>query len=264
MTLTSLQKGWHRVKHLLDGRPGPDCRPLDLVAVVLQEIEEKVVPAGGGRRVFPHNRIGLKVLLPPGARRSSFELALEELESKIRTRLQEIDCEAAFPLDVRVQFLKKAPAAWNPDQIFALDLQKGSSERPAAATAAVALRVQVLVAAGAKRTYSLAGPRILLGRTGEISDGRGGRRRNHVALDEQNTSVSRAHARMVYDTARGGYRLLDEGSTRGTRIIRSGDLIKVPKNDPRGVLLKSGDEIQLGDVVLRVTSTGAGRSSSPS
>jgi pSer/pThr/pTyr-binding forkhead associated (FHA) protein len=73
------------------------------------------------------------------------------------------------------------------------------------------------------------------------------------ALDEQKTTVSRAHARRVYDPARGGYRLLDEGSTRGTRIIRRGELIKVPKNDPRGVLLISGDEIQLGDVVLRVT-----------
>ena len=58
---------------------------------------------------------------------------------------------------------------------------------------------------------------------------------------------------MVYDAARGGYRLLDEGSTRGTQVIRRGGLIKVPKNDPRGVLLMSGDEIQLGDVVLRVT-----------
>ena len=66
-------------------------------------------------------------------------------------------------------------------------------------------------------------------------------------------TVSRAHARMVYDAARGGYRLLDEGSTRGTQVIRRGELIKVPKNDPRGVLLMSGDEIQLGDVVLRLT-----------
>jgi pSer/pThr/pTyr-binding forkhead associated (FHA) protein len=253
MTITGIKKGWHRVKNLLDGRPGPDFKPLDLVSAVLHEIENKVVPRGDGRRVFPHNRIVVKLLLPPRSERADFQLALDDLESKIRKRFQEIDCDAAFPLDVRIQYLKKAPAAWAAEQIVALDLQKRSPDHPAATTAAVSLRVQVVTAAGAKRTYTFTEPRILLGRSAEISDGRGGRRRNHVALDEQNTSVSRAHARMVYDTARGGYRVLDEGSTRGTQVIRRGEVIKVPKNDPRGVLLMSGDEIQLGDVVLRVT-----------
>ena len=253
MTITGIRKGWGRVKNLLDGKPGPDFKPLDALAAVLNEIEGKVVPAGGGRRVFPHNRIGVKILLPPGAERARFEVALDELESKIRKRFQEINCEAAYPLDVRTQFLKKAPAAWSAEQIVALDLQKRAPDHPAATTASAEVRIQVLTAAGAKRTYTFSEPHILLGRTAEISDRRGGRRRNHVALDEQNTSVSRAHARMVYDAARGGYRLLDEGSTRGTQVIRRGGLINVPKNDPRGVLLMSGDEIQLGDVVLRVT-----------
>lgn len=253
MTITDLKKGWRRVKNLLDGRPGLDFQPLDVVASLLQEIEERVVPAGGGRRVFPHNRIGVKLLLPPGAERARFELALDDLESKVRKRFQEIDCEAVFPLEVRIQYLKKAPAAWKAEQVFALDLEKRSPDQSAATTPAVSLRVQVLTAAGAKRTYTFSESRILLGRSAEISDRRGGRRRNHVALDEENTTVSRAHARMVYDAARGSYRLLDEGSTRGTQVIRRGGLIKVPKNDPRGVLLISGDEIQLGDVVLRVT-----------
>src|SRR5688500_6601999 len=253
MTLTGIRTQWHRLKNLLDGRPGANFQPLDIVAAVLQEVEENVVPAGGGRRVFPHNRLGVKVVLPAGAERARFELALDDLESKIRRRFQEIDCEAAYPLDVRVQYLKKAPAGWSVEQLVPVELDKSSPSRPVAAPAAVPVRVQVLTAVGVRRTYTFAEPRILLGRTADISDRRGGRRRNHVALDEQNTSVSRAHARMVYDASRAGYRLLDEGSTRGTQIIRRGDVIKVPKNDPRGVLLISGDEIQLGDAVLRVT-----------
>lgn len=253
MTITSIKTRWHQLKNLLDGRPASDFQPLDIVTAVLQEVEEKVVPAGGGRRVFPHNRVGVKVLLPPGAERARFELALDDLEAKIRQRLQEIDCEAVYPLDVRVQYLKKPPAAWSAEQIVAVELEKSSPGRPVATPAAVSLRVQVLTAAGAKRTYTFSEPRILIGRTADVSDRRGGRRRNHVALDEQHTSVSRAHARMVYDAARAGYRLLDEGSTRGTQIIRRGEVIKVPKNDPRGVLLMSGDDVQLGDVVLRVT-----------
>ena len=253
MTITGIKKGWHRVKGLLDGRPGPDFKPLDVVAAVLHEIEDKVVPRGAGRRMFPHNRIVVKLLLPRGAERAGFQLALDDLESKIRKRFQEIDCDAVYPLEVRTQFLNKAPAGWSTEQIFALDLEKRSADQPVPTTTAVSVRVQVVTAAGAKRTQAFSEPRILLGRGADVSERRGGRRRNHVALDERNTSVSRAHARMVYDASRGGYRLLDEGSTRGTQVIRRGEVIKVPKNDPRGVLLISGDEIQLGDVMLRVT-----------
>ena len=36
------------------------------------------------------NRLGVKVVLPPGAERARFELALDDLESKIRRRFQEI------------------------------------------------------------------------------------------------------------------------------------------------------------------------------
>jgi len=253
MTITGIKKGWHRVRDLLDGRPGPDFKPLDVVAAVLHEIEDKVVPRGAGRRMFPHSCIVVKLLLPRAAERAGFQLALDDLESKIRQRFQEIDCEAVYPLEVRTQFLNKAPAGWSPEQIFALDLEKRSSDHPVPTTTAVSVRVQVVTAVGAKRTQAFSEPRILLGRGAELSDRRGGRRRNHIALDERNSSVSRAHARMVYDASRRGYRLLDEGSTRGTQVIRRGEVIKVPMNDPRGVLLLSGDEIQLGDVMLRVT-----------
>ena len=153
MTITGIRKGWDRVKNLLDGRPGPDFRPLDVLAAVLNEIEGRVVPAGGGRRVFPHNRIGVKVLLPRGAERSRFEVALDELETKIRKRFHEIDCEAAYPLDVRIQFLKKAPAAWSAEQIVALELQKGSPDHPAAATASAAVR-QCSLQERSERTHS--------------------------------------------------------------------------------------------------------------
>src|SRR5688572_11454581 len=129
MTITGIKSQWHRLKNLLDGRPGTNSQPLDIVAAVLQEVEDNVVPAGRGRRIFPHNRIGVKVLLPPGTERARFELALDDLESKIRQRFQEIDCEAAYPLDVRVQYLKKAPAAWGAEQIVALDFQKSSLDR---------------------------------------------------------------------------------------------------------------------------------------
>ena len=76
-------------------------------------------------------------------------------------------------------------------------------------------------------------------------------RRNHVAFDDDNSSVSRAHAKLTYDKVRREYRLLDNGSARGTRIVRGETTIPVLR-DPRGVRIQSGDEIELGEASVRV------------
>jgi hypothetical protein len=46
---------------------------------------------------------------------------------------------------------------------------------------------------------------------------------------------------------------MDEGSSNGTSVIRNGAAIPVPPRDPRGVRVQSGDEIQVGRAVLRLT-----------
>ena len=38
----------------------------------------------------------------------------------------------------------------------------------------------------------------------------------------------------------------------GTRILRSGEPIDVPRRDPVGVSLRSGDEVQLGKAAIRI------------
>ncbi len=102
-----------------------------------------------------------------------------------------------------------------------------------------------------KKAYAFTEPTILLGRTPEVSDSNGRIRRNHVAFDDENATVSRAHAKLTYDKVRREYRLLDNGSARGTRIVRGATTIPVLR-DPRGVRIQSGDEIQLGDASVRV------------
>jgi len=75
---------------------------------------------------------------------------------------------------------------------------------------------------------------------------------SHVAFEDANSSVSRAHARLKFDPVRRKYQLLDEGSVHGTLIVRRGETIQVPRRDPRGVLVQSGDEIQLGEASVRI------------
>ena len=72
-------------------------------------------------------------------------------------------------------------------------------------------------------------------------------------VDGITETVGRAHARLRFDAATGDYRLFDEGSSNGTSVVRDGDVIVVHRRDPRGVRVRSGDEIQVGRALLRIT-----------
>ena len=64
--------------------------------------------------------------------------------------------------------------------------------------------------------------------------------------------MTRGHALIRYNGATAEYRLFDEGSANGTRVLRGGEVIDVPRRDPVGLALRTGDEVQLGKAVLRV------------
>ena len=93
---------------------------------------------------------------------------------------------------------------------------------------------------------------VTIGRTEAVRDTSGRTRWNQVAFDAQASTVSRAHATVKYDGTRAEYRVLDDGSARGTAVVRAGAVIVVPR-DPRGVRLQSDDEIRFGDAAVRVT-----------
>jgi hypothetical protein len=62
--------------------------------------------------------------------------------------------------------------------------------------------------------------------------------------------VSRAHAHITA-TPTGEYRLFDDRSSSGTRILRSGRTIALPAGSPRGTKLQPGDEIFFGQACVR-------------
>jgi pSer/pThr/pTyr-binding forkhead associated (FHA) protein len=70
--------------------------------------------------------------------------------------------------------------------------------------------------------------------------------------DEHGATVGRAHASIRWDADRREYRLFDDGSHNGTRIVRAGVTIPVSPRDPVGVTVRSGDEIQFGTAAVRV------------
>jgi len=97
---------------------------------------------------------------------------------------------------------------------------------------------------------------VRIGRSMDPTDDRGRPRLNDVAFLEndsaENRTVTRGHALIRFDARSGEYRLFDEGSANGTRVLRSGEAIDVPRRDPVGVSLRSGDEIQLGKAGIRI------------
>jgi len=190
MRFSLLKRRFETVKHLFGSPLGPDAKPLEIRAAVVDAIEARVEPIGGGRRALPGNRIIVRALARTAADRSSLEVTFANLDAKVRERLQEIRCNTPHPFDVSVSFLKKAPSDWADGQLFSVDCQRAKAD-PSPVSSSV-------------------------------------------------------------PCVRGQYQLLDDGSLHGTLVVRRGETIHVPGRDPRGILVQSGDEIQLGDASVRV------------
>ena len=244
------------VRRFFDSPLGPDAKPLEIREAMLEDIERQVTPLGGGRRVFPFARVVGRVVAP-AASRGTCEATFSDFDARVRARLAELRCETPPDLDVRAVVLRKTPAEWETGRLFALDYRKA----PEAASAEPVsgrpvLQVTVVAGAATQPAYTIDSPTVLVGRGAEPMDHAGRVRRNHVAFaeqaDEVAETVGRAHARIAWDAAAREYRVFDEGSSNGTHVLRGGTSITVPARDPRGVRVRSGDEIQFGRARVRI------------
>src|SRR5262245_12867811 len=198
--LSPLKRRFHVIKSLLGAPLGPDAQPLEIRAAVLDAIEERAEPIGRGHRALPGNRLHVRTLARTAAERSSLELIFADLDAKIRERLEEIRCDVPEAFEVSVSFLKKAPSDWTQGQIFALECQTRMTAEAvvAAPSTKPGVRIQVLKGTATKRLYSFTEATILIGRTADVKESGGHVLRNHVAFDNENATVSRAHARLKF------------------------------------------------------------------
>ena len=244
--------------------------PLEIRQAVLQAIVDMAQPAGRGRRVVPYNRIDVDVLAPSAESRRVFDAVFardEGLDGSARRALAAVKCHPGPRFTVTVHYRRRPVAGWQPDQRFAVSgrlehepatSSPGGVERPApspesAVTPTVVLKV--LEGRAVRKTMEIHAERINIGRQEEVAD-RNRRlvRRNHVAFvegDEASDTVSRAHAHIRW--ASGEFRIRDDGSAYGTRVMRDGRTIEVAAGHSRGVRLQPGDEVHVGRAVLLVT-----------
>jgi hypothetical protein len=239
---------------------GPAPRqPLEIVHAVLEDLERHVQPAGRGTWVFPFNRVTVEVLAPTReakARLSGVIGTMDSFRDRITAKLGPA-CKVGA-LDVRVKYRTSRRADWSQAD-YHLDLEHLPTAAPVVETTSPhAGSIELMVSSGAadRRRFVFGTDRIDIGRGADVLDSRQRLlRRNQVAFTENgdavNQTVSRRHAHVTYRPASREFRVYDDGSARGTSIVRKGSTIPVPTG-ARGVALQSDDELVLGQARLRV------------
>jgi hypothetical protein len=235
--------------------------PLEIVHAILEAVEQEIQSSGRGKRVFPFNRIELAVLAPSREARARLEAIFSadpSLNARVIERLQSGGCATAG-IALAISYVGRAQKGWRArefDLKFARVTPPEVQEDPPADSPPDRIEVTVLQGVAEKRTYSFISKRIDFGRCAEVRDSRNRLiRTNHVAFTEGagdiNQSVSRQHAHVACEPGSGEFRLHDDGGGHGTGIIRDGRTVSVPRGS-RGVRLRSGDEIVLGEARVRI------------
>ena len=144
------------------------------------------------------------------------------------------------------------------------DVHYGSNPAPQTTEEVTEVRFTIISGSAQQQELRLKKKRINLGRLAEVIDAEQRlTRQNDVAFRDDapapNQSVSRAHAHIEFDSDKAVFRLFDDRSAHGTTVIREGSLIPVPPGPSKGVALRNGDEIVLGQARLRFEEMSATR-----
>ena len=249
-----------RLKDFFDSPLGADATPLEILHVVLDALERKVQPAGRGRRVFPYTRAIVRIA-HAGADPVAIEAVVADLDTRLRERLTELGCE--FPQELSATVSVTAEPGDPAPPVIAVECLADAVATPPrvqpqpVAAARPPVTITVVKGQCEQGEYTYDEPVIAMGRLAEPTDALGQVRYNHVAFadtrDGINETVGRAHARLQFDASAGHYFLFNEGSSNPTSIIRAGRTIRVAPRDPRGVRVQSGDQVQLGRALVKVT-----------
>lgn len=213
---------------------------LEIRREILTDIRNRIEPRGNGGYFFPYNTIAVHVASP-------FPDEDDWLGQDVRELLSAAGCPIPANLTVTIETTEDQEVA-----PFRIDYSRAKSA--SAVTPAARPRARLIVIRGKSDVPELEidANQVNIGRMKEVRGERGDlRRRNDLAFDESETTVSREQAAIRYDAGSGKYRLHDYLSQRPTIVLREGRLIEVPRDPTRGVQLKSGDEIHIGEARLR-------------
>jgi hypothetical protein len=267
--LLDLEQELGRGLERLTRRKGTPREAVELIPEILDEIEHRAEPVGGGVRLFPYNRVVVRVCVPGGRAEAARAVLAHtpSLPERALERLRQAGCDVEDVL-VKVQVVESDSPDTAGERGFEIRYMgrrkklshnvAPSSETAFVRVASAIPTIRLVVCHGKARRsgYELTLERINLGRMEIVANkSRRTLRRNDVAFldreDEINLTVSRSHAHIEFRARNGEFRLFDDGSAQGTRVLRDGRCLEVPRRTGRGVKLNHGDEVELGRARIR-------------
>jgi hypothetical protein len=238
---------------------------IELYRDALEQIASRATAGKRGGRMFPFNLITIELAAGNAERKAVLETLFDAgpLVDDIRATLKEEGVTPPGDLTVFVRYPEEATAEMRvicertENTTGNRTVNNPAAPAPASVAAPVAMSAARLITTtgiSSALRFDLNQPRVNLGRESEVVDSLGRTiRRNDLYFvenaHEANASVSRSHAHIRFEA--GDWRIYDDGSSIGTSIVREGRLIAVPAHASRGVALRAGDEIYLGQVRLR-------------
>jgi hypothetical protein len=230
-----------------------------------QEIREEIIrrlesvyTSTGDPKLFPFKKIAIR-LKPPtrrAAKEFHFDLVKNDSLKSDIYKLLKHDHVQFFDLEISVELHEnnfpsgkdKASASWF-EMEFMEPIMPDKPEIPG-------LRLEILKGTAKQPVYEITKDRLLVGCLSEVHDLEGRLvRKNNVVFphegNEINATVGNMHARIWFDFKKQEFRVMDESSRYGTRIVREGHTIEVPPENPSGVGLRSGDEVHFGQASFR-------------
>jgi FHA domain len=236
------------------GNAEPGAREaVELYRDALDQIASRVTPGKRGDRLFPFNLVTIELRADDPERKAALETLFDpgQIGDDIRTTLKAERVTAPEDLTVAIKFPEKAQ-----DELRVV-CERTVKGPPATGPVAVTpARVVTVTGVSSIPECYLDRARVNLGRVEDVADAAGRTiRHNELFFPEEaheaNLSVSRSHAHIAFDAVSGEWRIFDDGSSVGTTLFRGGKRVDVPPHAGRGVALRSGDEIYLGQVRLR-------------
>lgn len=216
----------------------------------------------GGAQVFPYNVVRILLRGIPEAQAELFQSGFlaRYFDEELRGALARSNYRA--PQELEIEF-HSTPALPGPNEEWILvETELRASAVPQAAPMPGAAKLVVVRGTASEPEIVLNKARTNIGRTVEVFRAEGPSRRNDLVFTEEteiNRTVSREHAHILFNKKSGDYRLFNDRwykasakpeANCGIWIVREGLSQPVHRGE-RGVVLSSGDEIHLGQAVLR-------------
>jgi pSer/pThr/pTyr-binding forkhead associated (FHA) protein len=211
-----------------------------------------------GKSVFPHNLVRIELLGVPEDQAPIFQSDFlgDYLAGELRTSLKRSGYR--FPNDLQVEIVTTPRLPGEKENWLSVEtaFEERKPERPAAHLQPA--KLFVLAGTANQSELEVSKARTNIGRTEEVFRQEGPSRRNDLAFTEENEinrTVSREHAHILYSQKSGEYRIFNDRWYKGQSncalwIVRDG-LSQPVHRSVRGTMLQAGDEIHLGNAVLR-------------